>query len=935
MMDGPESTPDSYVAIIGMQGSFPGASGIEQFWNNLRRGVESTTHLSEHELREAGVAEEVFARANYVRANNFLPGVELFDADFFNIPAQEAQIIDPQQRIFLECAYAALEHAGYGPRAYSGLIGVYAGVGMNTYILANLQERYRAASSIERYQLMLANDKDFVSTRVSYKLNLRGPSMSINTACSTSLVAVHVACLSLLNGECDIALAGSASVRFPQVAGYDYLEGMIFSPDGRCRAFDASARGTILGDGVGVVVLKRYRDAVKDKDTVHAVIRGTAINNDGSLKTGYTAPSVTGQARVIAEAQDIAGVDPATVTYLEAHGTGTVLGDPVEIAGLTEAFRRQTDRRAYCALGSVKTNIGHLDVAAGMAGLIKTVLMLEHKSLVPSLNFEAPNPEIDFASSPFFVNTALVPWETDGSPRRAGVSSFGIGGTNAHVVLEEAPGQPVRNPVGGNRLVVLSARTEAALAAMTTNLAKYLRGNRELDLSDVAFTLAAGRDAHAHRCFAVCSDVRDAALTLALRDAARFRAGVVDDPVLAPVFVFLNERHSEGPGDRTLHDMSAVFRAHLDAAAEHIDLADRGTAEQALRHCAEQYAQARMWMHHGVEPSAMMGVGLSEYVIATLAGVFSLGAAIGLATAHVLGQRDRFARLVREIDLDAPKLPFLSGLTGTWIDDRSATDPDAWLRRMDAEVPTIGHVLGQAELGERRLLAIGGQQCPAGLDDPHLRARWLPPPAMAGKALAESTLFSLGELWLAGAAVDWERVYGSAFQRIPLPTYPFQRKRHWVEPAGVTPVATSPARSTLRHQLASESPHMRRDILVSYIRARIAQVRGVDAHLVDIDARFFGLGLTSLFLIELSANLTVTLDHTFPSSIFVEYPTIASVAEMILAALGLGAGSAAQDHAAPASVLPGPVAAPPGSDDASGPDAASGQRRVRQRLKRE
>jgi len=348
MIDESEITPDSHIAIIGMQGSFPGAPSLEQFWHNLQRGVESTTYLSEHELREAGVADEAIGRASYIRANNFLPGVELFDADFFQIAAQEAQIIDPQQRIFLEHAYAALEHAGYAPRTYAGLIGVYAGVGMNTYLLANLQERYRAASSIERYQLMLASDKDFLATRVSYKLNLRGPSLSVNTACSTSLVAVHVACMSLLNGECDIALAGSASVRFPQLAGYDYVDGMIFSPDGRCRAFDAGARGTILGDGVGVVVLKRYRDALKDQDTVHAVIRGTAINNDGALKTGYTAPSVTGQARVIAEAHNIAGIDPATITYVEAHGTGTVLGDPVEIAGLTEAFRKQTERRGYC-----------------------------------------------------------------------------------------------------------------------------------------------------------------------------------------------------------------------------------------------------------------------------------------------------------------------------------------------------------------------------------------------------------------------------------------------------------------------------------------------------------------------------------------------------------------------------------------------------------
>lgn len=529
---------DSDIAIVGMACRFPGADSVERFWSNLSAGKDATTFFADDELLGAGVDPALLRNVRYVKAGQVLPDVALFDAGFFAIPADEAEILDPQQRHFLECAHEALESAGYDPRRYPGSVGVYAGAGMNTYLLRNLHERYRTGSTVERYRLMLTNDKDFLATRVSYKLNLRGPSVNVNTACSTSLVTVHLACLGLLAGDCDAALAGSVHIRVPQAEGYLHQEGMILSPDGVCRAFDAKAQGTVIGNGVGVVVLKRLRDALADGDRVHAVVRGTAVNNDGAGKAGYTAPSIDGQAAVVAAAQDIAGCDPGSISYVEAHGTGTPLGDPIEIAALNQAFSRATPqppaagRRGRCVIGSVKTNVGHLDTAAGMAGLIKTVLMLEHRRLVPSLHFDAPNPEIDFVAGPFQVGIEMAEWPVGPTPRRAGVSSFGIGGTNAHVVIEEPPA-PRAAPVAatdGPQLLVISARSTAALDRATDNLARHLRCHPTLELADVAYTLGVGRQAYGIRRALVCRDVHDAALTLALGDPQRVLTGPGSGP---------------------------------------------------------------------------------------------------------------------------------------------------------------------------------------------------------------------------------------------------------------------------------------------------------------------------------------------------------------------------------------------------------------------
>jgi len=427
------------IAITGMAGRFPGAENISQFWQNLKNGVESVTVFSRDELIAAGLDPALIDDPNYVPNRAVISDEDKFDARFFDFFPREAEMMDPQHRLFLETAWAALEDAGYHSAAWPGVIGIFGGVSLNTYLYSFLMGQKGFISSAEGYQLSIGNDKDFLTTRAAYKLGLTGPAVTVQTACSTSLVAVHLACQNLLNYNCDMALAGGVSVTVPQQQGYYYQEGMILAKDGHCRAFDAKASGTISGSGVGLVVLKRMAEALNDGDHIYAVIKGSAINNDGAAKVGYTAPAVDGQSEVIANAQAVAGVEAESISYIETHGTGTVMGDPIEITALNQVFQEQTQTRQFCAIGSVKTNIGHLDAAAGVAGLIKTALALQHRQIPPSLNFTSANPAIDFQTSPFFVNTVLRDWPADNGLRRAGVSSFGIGGTNAHAVLEEAP----------------------------------------------------------------------------------------------------------------------------------------------------------------------------------------------------------------------------------------------------------------------------------------------------------------------------------------------------------------------------------------------------------------------------------------------------------------------------------------------------------------
>jgi acyl transferase domain-containing protein/acyl carrier protein len=658
------------IAIIGMAGRFPRARNVDEFWQNVRDGVECISFFTEEELEASGVDPEVYRNPKYVPARGVLEDADLFDAAFFDFSPREVEVIDPQHRLFLECCWQALENAGYDTETYKGLVGVYGGVGVNHYLLQNLYSNAEIMQTVGSYQTSMGNDKDFMATRVSYKLNLEGPSVIVQSACSTSLVATHLGCQALLSGECDIALAGGSSVYVPQKKGYLYQEGEFLSSDGHCRTFDANATGTIFGNAVAVIVLKRLTDALADGDYIHAVIKGSAVNNDGAAKVGYTAPRAEGQAKAIRAALRMAEVAPDTISYVEAHGTGTALGDPIEVQALTKAFRSGTAKTGFCAIGSLKSNMGHLDTAAGVAGLIKTALALQHRQIPPSLHFRTPNPHIDFAQSPFYVNSTLRPWLDGATPRRASISSFGIGGTNAHIIVEEAPPRSPPAPARALQLLPLSARTPAALDAVAAQLAEALAQLPADALPEVAFTLARGRRAFPHRRVVLGGDTASVSAALQGDDPAQVLRGIA--PASPPQVVFLMSGQGAQYAGMSagLYAAEPVFRAAVDRCAAVLtpllgcDIREvlypptkdqgRGTNDEpepsafVLGPSSEssdvlaqtQYAQpalfvvayalAQQWQAWGVRPSALIGHSLGEYVAATLAGVFALDDALAL-----------------------------------------------------------------------------------------------------------------------------------------------------------------------------------------------------------------------------------------------------------------------------------------------------------------
>jgi acyl transferase domain-containing protein len=655
MSQAPTSNVIEDIAIIGMSGRFPGAKGIEPFWENLRAGVESISFFSNEELAARGVPDFMLNNPAFVNAGALLDDVEMFDANFFGINPKEAEILDPQQRLALECAWEAIESAGYDPERYPGLIGVYASGSPSAYFLYNLYPNLELRALVGNFQLTLNNDREFLSTRISYKLNLKGPSVNVQTACSSSLVSIHLACQSLLNYQCDMALAGGVSIRMLK-GGYVYQEGGIVSPDGHCRAFDAKAQGTVFGSGVGMVVLKRLEDALADGDDIHAVVKSSAINNDGSAKIGYTAPSVEGQAKVIAEALALSRIEPESISYIEAHGTGTSLGDPIEVAALNEVFRAKTSKKGFCALGTVKTNVGHLDAAAGVTGIIKTALSLKSGMIPPSLHYEQPNPQIDFQNSPFYVNTRLSEWKRNGTPRRAGVSSFGIGGTNAHAILEEAPPRANSGESRPWHLLLLSAKSDTALEAVTGNLVSYLKERPDAKLADVAYTLKVGRGEFQHRRMLVCRSVEEAAAALESLDHRRVFTSTVESRYRPVVFMFSGQGSQYVEMTQGLYESEPEFRAEVDRCCEILrtplgfDLREvlypgEAQQEEATRKLSQtyitqpalfvvEYALARLWMKWGLKPEAMIGHSIGEYVAACLAGVFSLEEALALVASR-------------------------------------------------------------------------------------------------------------------------------------------------------------------------------------------------------------------------------------------------------------------------------------------------------------
>ncbi len=990
-----------------MSGRFPGAPNTDQFWKNLCNGVESITELTDEQLLGAGEDPEVLASPFYVKAASILDGIELFDADFFGLPPREAMVMDPQHRIFLECAWEALENAGYDPELYDGKIGVFAGSGMHSYyeqVLAADPGALRTFAGLQRY---IALEKDFLTTRVSYRLNLKGPSVAIQTACSTSLVAVHFACQSLLNGDSDMVLAGGVSFRIPQIAGYLHEEGSILSPDGHCRAFDAMAGGTVFSSGIGIVVLKRLADALADGDSIRAVIKGSAINNDGAMKVGYTAPSADGQASCIAEAMAVAGVQADEVSYVETHGTGTSMGDPIEIAGLTKAFRATTAKKNFCAIGSLKTNLGHLDAAAGVAGLIKVALALENRALPPSLHFTQPNPAIDFAGSPFYVQTALSDWKPEKPRRVAGVSSFGIGGTNAHVVLEEAPPIPASSVATGRQLLTLSAKSPASLEEATGRICDWLATHPDLNLADAAFTLQQGRRAFPYRRVVAAENAQEAIAVLKAGASMRAPTGKAFEEHASVVFMFPAQGAQHANMGRDLYEREPVFREWMDRCAIYLlpqlgydlrqllypDEAHFAEASEQLKQTrltqpavfTLNYALAQLWKSWGITPDAMVGHSLGEYVAATLAGVFDLEDALSLIaergrlmqelpsgsmlavylseekvqpwlrpdvslaavnapeltvlsgpteaieklanalraeqinvqpllTSHAFHSAmmepmlATFVERVARTHRRAPTVPFVSTLTGTWITDEQAVDPEYWGKQTRHGVRFSPAILELTKTPGRVLLEVGPNNSLSTLArlqfQPEQQCRIVNSlrHPKEDRSDQECMLTALGSLWSAGVPVEWSRLHGNQERRrIPLPTYAFERKRFWIDPpaagAGISqmrrtgasesfsvaaqsgeqdksPALASSTRATEGGQLASRGEIEKR------LSMLWQEVLGVPQ--IGIHDNFFELGGQSLMGVTLVNEITQLFGRRFPLQTLLNAPTVHQFSEVIL-----------------------------------------------------
>ena len=884
--------PTTAIAIVGMAGRFPRAANIAEFWRNLYDGQECVTFFSDDELEHALIDPEERQAAHYVRAKAILKDIDRFDAAFFDFSPREAALTDPQHRLFLECAWEALENAGYVPDEFPGAIGVFAGAGANAYLMYNLAANGYLQGSIKTFQAFIHNKNDHLATRVAYKLNLHGPAVNVQTACSTSLVAVHLACQSLLTYQSDMCLAGGVTISHPQNAGYLYHEQGIGSPDGHCRPFDAAAQGTVAGSGAGIVVLKRYMDALEAGDHIYAVILGSAINNDGHIKVGYTAPSVDYQAQVIETAIALSGITADTISYVEAHGTATPMGDPIEVAALSRAFEAagSGDQKQFCALGGVKGNVGHLDTAAGVAGLIKTSLSLERQTLLPSLHFQQPNPLIRFAETPFFVNAERRAWNTPAdTPRRAGVSAFGLGGTNAHVVLQEAPPRPPSDTGLPWKLLLLSAQSETALERATANLTAYLQQNPQVNLADVAYTLQVGRKAFTHRRMVAVQSAADAIDMLRTLAPDRVFSHVQEPEQRRVTFMFPGQGAQHIQMGRELYENASmsVFRQVVDECLAllrpllDVDLgallypspeAEEWASEALLQTQYAQpalfvieYALARLWQSWGLQPQAMVGHSIGEYVAACLAGVMSLPDALKLValrgrliqslspgsmlsvplaeaavqpylkdgldlaaingpalcvlsgpvaridaleaalsaekiicrrlhTSHAFHSRatesilDAFRAAVGQITLRPPQIPYLSNVTGGWITSDDATDPDYYARHIRQTVRFADNLTELLRDPDAVLLEVGPGRTLRTI------ARWhpdkqpnqfmyatLPHPQEPHPSL-RFLLNTIGQLWLAGVSVDWAALYARECRhRLPLPTYPFERQRCWVD----------------------------------------------------------------------------------------------------------------------------------------------------------
>ncbi len=853
------------IAIIGMAGKFPGAGNINEFWDNLKDGIESITFFSDDELIKAGVSREKLRNPNYIKAKGIMKDCEFFDPHFFEYSPREAQVMDPQLRLLHECSWEALEDAGYSPESYPGLIGVFTGVKANLYWMSQF---YTGKNNYaESFGTRTFNSTDFFSTRISYKFNIKGPSFNVQTGCSSSLVAIDLAVQSLLNGKCDMALAGGVSIALPHKTGYLYHEGMIFSADGHCRAFSAGASGTVMGDGAGMVLLKRLEDAQKDGDYIYAVIKGSAVNNDGNDKVGFTAPSVSGQAEVIRAAHQMAGIEPESVTYVETHGTGTSLGDPIEMEGLKLAFH--SEKKAFCGIGSVKTNLGHLESAAGAAGLIKTVLALKHRMLPPSLICTGPNPNIGFVNSPFYVNSSLIEWENLNTPLRAGVSSFGIGGTNAHVVLEEAPERKTSFDGRECKMLILSAKSRPALDRMTDNLLVYMRNHPETNLADMAYTLQVGRSGFKYRKMLICSELMEAVELLGDNKQGQVYTATVEES-RTMIFMFPGEGVEYINMGRELYEKEVVFKEEVDRCfeilqplagnnikeilypvldGEYTDEIHQSWYSQATLFIVE-YALGKLLIKWGIQPQVMIGHGIGEYVAACLKGVLSLNDALKLV-------HERGCQYLSD------SVQFIDGLKE--------------LVNGDEQVIFV-------EVGPgKNLSTLVRQPCESESEYQFVHL-------LKQKEEAVSDLRYLfegiGKLWLNGITLNWHEFYQDEKRyRIPLPTYPFERQYFSVNPVVKVEDQTRAETATTDEVVL----YTRTDAPENYIAPRsrteeklvsiMEEMFGINQ--ISVDEDFFDLGGDSLKALNLNARIHKELDVEITLQEVFKYPIIEELATYI------------------------------------------------------
>jgi len=957
------------IAVVGMACRVPGADDVTGFWQNLVDGVES---IQRHAIPED-------APPGYVPAVAALDGVEDFDAALFGMTPREAELADPQHRLFIEQCWAALEHAGCDPLRVDGRVGVWGGVSFNSYLPLHVLPGLRREELLGEYpaSLLHGNDKDYLTSRVANRLGLTGPAISVQTACSTSLVAVVQACQSLLDYGCDVALAGGAAVRLPQGWGYVYETGGIQSPDGHCRAFDAEASGTVFGSGVGVVVLKRLSDAIEQGDTIHAVVLGGAVNNDGARKVGYAAPSVDGQIEVLYDAYHLADVSPASIGYVEAHGTGTAIGDPIELAALDEVFAAAGAQPGTVGIGSVKSNVGHLNAASGVIGLIKAALAVREGVIPESLHYRRRNPRTD-EKSPFAVNNRLRQWHGEEGPRRAGVSSFGVGGTNAHIVVEQADMRPMtQRGTRPEQLLVVSANTPAALRASVARMADAVASCSPDTLPDLARTLQRGRRHFTHRVAVAVGD--DPA-----RAAADLRAAGEEQAVdgIGVAFLFPGQGAQYQGMTGGLLETEPEYARHIDECArllaphgidlrallvgrivpgETDPLVATELAQPAL--FSVEYALGRWWQAHGVRPTAMLGHSIGEWVAACLAGVFSLPDALalvvergrlmaalprgamlaveltedqarellagGLSLAAVnapgrcvlsgpepaiarveteLGHRDIGARrlatshafhsamldpmvepfeeLVARTRPRSPAIPFVSDVTGAWITDQQASDPHYWATQARATVRFGDGLATILSDGAPALLEVGPGRAlgrfATRVGEPGVRIAASMPRARPSTSDGHVLLTALGRMWAYGADVSWAEFDAAEDRRtIPLPGYPFERRRHWIDAPGTPSVAAGESTEAKPPADSALVPPIGEDTAVGWILAVWRDLLGIDD--ISPDDHLFALGGDSLTATKIVSRVNRRFAVDLPLEEFLDNPTTRCLADLVAA----------------------------------------------------